>query len=76
MSLQEKRKELAKWILETDENILNEVEAVYKLHSKSEEISDAHKTILDKRLKLHKESPKSGRNWNEVKSELSLKYGV
>lgn len=76
MNTEEKRKTLAKWILETDENVLNEVEAVYKVHSKSEEISDAHKVILDERLKLHKENPNRGRNWNEVKSELSSKYGV
>ena len=37
MNTEEKRKTLAKWILETDENVLNEVEAVYKTHSKSEE---------------------------------------
>ena len=39
MNLEEKRKALAKWILETDENSLNEVEAVYNLHSKNQEIS-------------------------------------
>lgn len=39
MDNQEKRKALAKWILKTDENVLNEIEAVYKVHSKSEEIS-------------------------------------
>ena len=76
MNNQEKRKALAKWILETDENVLNEVEAVYKVHSKSQEISDAHKLILDERLKLHNKNPNSGRNWTEVKSELSLKYDV
>jgi hypothetical protein len=39
MNLEEKRKALAKWILETDENSLNEVEAVYNIHSKNQEIS-------------------------------------
>ena len=39
MNTEEKRKALAKWILETDENSLNEVEAVYNLHSKNQEIS-------------------------------------
>ena len=37
MNLEEKRKTLAKWILETDENVLNEVEAVYNVHCKKEE---------------------------------------
>ncbi|MCL7762231.1 hypothetical protein MPF19_02300 [Polaribacter sp. Z014] len=69
MNNQDKRKALAKWILETDENVLNEVEAVYNVYSKNKE-------ILDKRIKFHKENPTAGRNWNEVKTELSLKYSV
>ena len=36
MDAQEKRKTLAKWILETDENVLNEVEAVYNIHNKKQ----------------------------------------
>ena len=75
MDKKEKRKALAKWILETDENVLNEVEAIYNLHSKSQEISDEHKQILEERLKLHIENPNRGRKWNEVKAELSSKYG-
>ncbi|MGB0892012.1 MAG: addiction module protein [Flavobacteriaceae bacterium] len=75
MSIQDKRKELAKWILNIDENVLNEVEAIYNVHSKSQEISDVHKKVLDERLKLHNENPNRGRNWNEVKAELSSKYG-
>ncbi len=39
MNTEEKRKALAKWILETDEHSLNEVEAVYNIHSKNQEIS-------------------------------------
>ena len=39
MDSKEKRKELAKWVLETDENVLNEVEAIYNVHSKNEETS-------------------------------------
>ena len=37
MDAQEKRKALAKWILETDENVLNEVEAVYNANTKKQE---------------------------------------
>ena len=73
MDAQEKRKTLAKWILETDENVLNEVEAVYNVTNNI--ISDEHKKILDHRLKLHKENPTSGKNWNELKADLSTKYG-
>lgn len=39
MNTEEKRKALAKWILETDENSLNEVAAVYNIDSKNQEIS-------------------------------------
>jgi hypothetical protein len=74
MDAQEKRKALAKWILETDENVLNEVEAVYNLTNNI--ISDEHKKILDHRLELHKENPTSGKDWNELKADLSTKYGV
>lgn len=37
MNTEEKRKALAKWILETDENILNEVEAIYNVSSQEKE---------------------------------------
>ena len=74
MDAQEKRKALAKWILETDENVLNEVEAVYNVTNNI--ISDEHKKILDHRLELHKENPTSGKDWNELKADLSTKYGV
>ena len=39
MNSKEKRIALSKWILETDENVLNEVEAIYNIHSKKEENS-------------------------------------
>ncbi len=75
MNTEEKRKTLSKWILETDENVLNEVEAIYNITNQNIEISDEHKTILDQRLKDHQENPTSGRNWTEIKAELSSKYG-
>ena len=33
MNIEERRKTLSKWILETDENVLNEVEAIYNVKS-------------------------------------------
>ncbi|TXD50568.1 MULTISPECIES: addiction module protein [unclassified Polaribacter] len=74
MDINEKRIALSKWILETDENVLNEVEAIYDIYS--DEISNEHKKILDKRLKNHEKNPTSGKNWNDIKANLSLKYGV
>ena len=35
----QKKKALAKWILETDENSLNELEGIYNIHYKSQKIS-------------------------------------
>ncbi|AOW18060.1 hypothetical protein LPB03_11625 [Polaribacter vadi] len=40
MNTEEKRKTLSKWILETDENVLNEVEAIYNLKSKEKQSSN------------------------------------
>ena len=74
MEAKEKRIALAKWILETDENVLNEVEAIYNLSNNT--ISDEHKKILDRRLEIHKEDPTSGKNWSELKIGLSKKYGI
>jgi hypothetical protein len=34
-----KRKALAKWILKTDENSLNELEGMYNIHYKNQKIS-------------------------------------
>ena len=42
----------------------------------SYEVSDEHKAILDQRLVSHIENPTSGKDWSELKSELSVKYGL
>lgn len=39
MSSKEKRIRLSKWILETDENVLNEVEAIYNVKSRENDSS-------------------------------------
>lgn len=74
MDNQEKRKALAKWILETDENVLNEVEAIYNVSASN--ISENHKKLLDKRLEDHLKNPNKGRVWSEVKMDLSKKYAI
>ena len=74
MNTEEKRKALAKWILETDENSLNEVEAVYNVSTSS--ISEEHKKILDQRLESHLKNPNKGRNWSDIKKDLSKKYAL
>ena len=74
MNIEEKRKELAKWILETDENVLNEVEAIYNVTTSN--LSDKHKKILDERLENHIKNPKRGKDWNELKADLSKKYAI
>lgn len=74
MTSEEKRKTLAKWILETDENVLNEVEAIYNVSTNN--ISEEHKKILDQRLENHLKNPDNGRNWTEIKADLSKKYAL
>lgn len=77
MDTNEKRIQLARWILETDENQLNEVDMVYKSAQKDGfDISDEHKKILDERLKTHQRNPSVGKEWATIKKELSVKYGV
>jgi hypothetical protein len=39
-------------------------------------VSEAHKEILDERLKKHSNNPQSGRSIEEIESELSQKYGL
>jgi hypothetical protein len=74
MTSEKKRKTLAKWILETDENVLNEVEAIYNVSANN--ISEKHKKILDQRLENHLKNPDNGGNWNEIKADLSKKYAI
>jgi hypothetical protein len=35
-----------------------------------------HTKKLDERLQNHVEEPTSGKNWNEINSKLSEKYGL
>jgi len=39
-------------------------------------VSDEHKIILDQRLANHIENPTAGKDWNDLKAELSVKYGL
>lgn len=39
-------------------------------------VSDEHKVILDQRLASHIANPTSGKDWNDLKSELSVRYGL
>jgi len=41
----------------------------------SEEITDAHKAIIDGRLADYRANPDSALDWEDVKGELSAKYG-
>lgn len=40
------------------------------------EVSEAHKTILDQRLKSHTKTPTAGKDWNDLAAELSANYNV
>lgn len=74
MNTQDKKIALAKWILNSDENVLNEVEAIYKTFTNT--ISEEHKKILDERLEEHLKNPNQGNDWQNVKARLESKYGL
>lgn len=39
-------------------------------------VTEVQKTILDQRLKKHTENPSSGKDWDDLASELSSNYNV
>lgn len=67
-------------IASADANLLEKLErliAEHKTESTRESvISDDQKQLLDERLAMHKANPSAGKTWEELKPELSAKYGV
>ena len=53
-----------------------EVIDTYQDGDDSSFLSEEQMTTLDQRLENHQMNPEVGRNWEEVKAELSAKYGV
>jgi len=74
----ELRSKLLDFIANADEKYLKRISDFLERSNQEESyiVSDEHKMILDQRLKNHKANPTLGRDWNELKSELSSKYGL
>jgi len=74
----ELRSKLLDFIANADEKYLKRISDFVERSNQEDNyvVSDEHKKILDQRLESHKANPTLGRDWNELKSELSVKYGL
>ena len=64
---------------EADMDLLERVQEVidtYQDNDDSSALTEEQMKILDQRLENHRKNPQAGRPWEEVKAELSAKYGV
>jgi hypothetical protein len=64
------------YIENADERILKIINAIIETESEEQGLSQAHKDILDQRLKYHKENPSDGKTWSEIKESLKAQYGL
>ena len=72
------RNKLLNIIANADENFLKRFSGFVE-RSKAEDnyqVPEDHKAILDERLAKHMENPALGKDWKNLKSELSAKYGL
>jgi hypothetical protein len=79
MDAMELRNKLLEYINTADTGLLQRLEDVIKNYRKEDSdtlLTKEHQEILDARLANHKDNPQAGRNWSEIKDELSVKYGV
>jgi hypothetical protein len=64
------------YIENADERILKIINAIIETETEEQGLSQAHKDILDQRLKYHKENPSDGKTWSEIKESLKAQYGL
>lgn len=74
METKEIKNRIRDYIEHADDRILRIINAI--IDTEENELPQAHKEILDERLKYHHENPEDGKSWEEVKSLLNKKYGV
>ena len=67
------KEELHQFINRADERILNLIYGMMKADEEDYTITDSHEHILDERLEAHKNTPKDGSSWSEVKSRIKNK---
>ncbi len=72
------RNKLLNIITNADENYLKRIGDFVERSNFEDNyvVSDAHKVILDQRLAIHLKNPTSGKDWSDLRSELSAKYGL
>lgn len=71
------RNRIHNFVDQADERILNIFNAIIEAdEAEVSELSDEQKRILDERLEKHKQSPNSGKHWNELRQELKLNYNL
>lgn len=60
-----------------DDKLLRMINALVESYQEEEiGLSQAHKEILDERLKFHHENPDDGKSWEEIKASLMRGYGA
>lgn len=75
MNTLELRNKLISLIKTADVSSLKRIESLL-FENEDYDISDKHKSILDKRLELHKMNPNKGKSLKIVKEDLAEKYGI
>lgn len=75
MNALELRNKLISLIKNADISSLKRIESLL-FQNEDVEISDKHKSILDKRLELHQMNPNAGKSVKTAKENLAEKYGV
>ena len=71
METKEMKERIRDYIEHADDRILRIINAI--IDTEENELSQAHKDILDARLKYYQENPEDGISWEEVKSRLNRK---
>jgi len=60
-----------------DDKLLRMIKALIESYQEEEiDLSEAHKEILEERLKFHQENPEDGKSWKEIKDSLMQEYGL
>lgn len=68
------REELHQFINQADERILRLIYGMMKADIESEDnLTEAHKKIIDERLASHKSNPLEGSSWESVKNRIRKK---
>lgn len=70
------KNKIRSYIENADERILKIINAIIEAETDEQELSQAHKDLLEQRLKYHKENPSDGKTWEEIKGSLKEQHGL